>query len=886
MKKISFAIGIIIFYLPVIIFSQELNLSSGWNLKGTFLDNVSVAQFNNNEINSVWKWSNNSWLIWSPKNAIIQLINQYGINKIDKLNSGDGFWISVNGNITIKLTGDKTNSIILKIPSSGWFLKSSKVNSDISVEIFKNHPISTLWIWSGNSWKIWSDNENIEKLIENYGLESLVNIKQGTGFWINAISKFNIEFSIQENKCSVDNLTACSNYSDCKNAGGYWYNDMCNKKKHPVNIYVFDDNLQILKGVVFENKKDNGKILCSEGMLALTENNYNIEYNIKKTGYDNCSVYLNKTPKSTECFITDGYNYYVILADNRTDNKTMNFPLPYLTEFSSKELIQSLLIPAKPALKPVFSFDKNAYLLIKKMKIKNDYTVSLNLLSNLPESIYSGKGKPLFLLSVGIETSLQEPVDKLEGKMEVRPVVLANGEEANYKNIFLYEKKDNKWTLVSPVLFRKNRLIPLYYTENLTDYLFVQFSDAELTKIKGKVLTENGTPAIEALVAGSKSSVDFTDKKGEFEIASPETIDYLTACKTGYLCKTFNSSKTTVTLKKDSDIISEIPVEFYGETEKAVYNEPLYLENEFIITTINGKVYFFNGNTLTESEKNFDGYLYKAINDINNDILGITINGKLKIFGKSQSNEYNLDINADIFFDAENYYMFPPLTSGSNMFVPFISNEGNRIIRIKYNNDSDNIYFSLAGITNFPISGLITNITMDQGNIVFGTTEGKIYLLDNSSLKINNTIDVGGKITGKILRIKDNYICADWNGNIIKINVNSPENHTKIPIKEGLRIYNIRLLNNGYLALSTDKGVYILDDTLNMDKFFNTESDVIGDIYSLNGDYIFATTNGKIYKNGDVIADVGNKITSYKAVSFELVVFTELGEVMAIDFSK
>jgi hypothetical protein len=46
--------------------------------------------------------------------------------------------------------------------------------------------INTVWKWKGNSWQIWSPNQEIMNLIKQYKLDVIKEILAGEGFWINS----------------------------------------------------------------------------------------------------------------------------------------------------------------------------------------------------------------------------------------------------------------------------------------------------------------------------------------------------------------------------------------------------------------------------------------------------------------------------------------------------------------------------------------------------------------------------------------------------------------------------------------------------------------------------------------------------------------------------
>ncbi len=166
----------------------NFEINQGWSLNavpifnndGFYVDKI----FNDSAINTIWAWKNNQWYIWSPDEKIKSLISNYGISLLEKVFSGDGFWINSSQDIIISIPNGNAYGLEVINISSGWNLKG--IGMDISVnEIFNKFPkIKTIWIWENSNWKIASNDENIKKLISNYNISTFSTIKKSQGFWI------------------------------------------------------------------------------------------------------------------------------------------------------------------------------------------------------------------------------------------------------------------------------------------------------------------------------------------------------------------------------------------------------------------------------------------------------------------------------------------------------------------------------------------------------------------------------------------------------------------------------------------------------------------------------------------------------------------------------
>ncbi len=70
------------------------NIKEGWFLKSTgCICPFPVSFYSSLNINMIWKWSNNSWEVWSPLNSIIEILKKYKIPEIKDINISEGFWV-------------------------------------------------------------------------------------------------------------------------------------------------------------------------------------------------------------------------------------------------------------------------------------------------------------------------------------------------------------------------------------------------------------------------------------------------------------------------------------------------------------------------------------------------------------------------------------------------------------------------------------------------------------------------------------------------------------------------------------------------------------------------------------------------------------------------
>jgi hypothetical protein len=67
-------------------------LSAGWSLAGTGCDITDMSIFAG--VNTVWKWTGSAWAVYSPKDTISTLLNNYGITPVTIIHAKEGFWIN------------------------------------------------------------------------------------------------------------------------------------------------------------------------------------------------------------------------------------------------------------------------------------------------------------------------------------------------------------------------------------------------------------------------------------------------------------------------------------------------------------------------------------------------------------------------------------------------------------------------------------------------------------------------------------------------------------------------------------------------------------------------------------------------------------------------
>jgi len=163
---------------------QAINLKTGWNLVGTYVDNVSVDKFKN--ANIVWKLSNGKWVAYSSDSNIQKLIDQKKFSTFNTINSGEGFWVNTTSSSTVTIAGDATKDT-LNI-KKGWNLLSLTSDKSVSVDFFKDAVVIWKWDNAKQKWAVYSPKAKLQSqiaaLVKSGSLETFNIIEPGEGFWV------------------------------------------------------------------------------------------------------------------------------------------------------------------------------------------------------------------------------------------------------------------------------------------------------------------------------------------------------------------------------------------------------------------------------------------------------------------------------------------------------------------------------------------------------------------------------------------------------------------------------------------------------------------------------------------------------------------------------
>ncbi len=168
-----------------------LSVKSGWNLLtvSNFIKPISEFSEISGSIVTMWQWdsANGNWRVWSPDANIQKIISDYKLSSISEVLAGEGFWINAKSSANLHVDNFFTfTPEMLFLLKSGWNLCG--VVADVSPDALPDASvIKTVWQWdsANGNWRVWSPDANIQKIISDYKLSTVENLKKLEGFWVN-----------------------------------------------------------------------------------------------------------------------------------------------------------------------------------------------------------------------------------------------------------------------------------------------------------------------------------------------------------------------------------------------------------------------------------------------------------------------------------------------------------------------------------------------------------------------------------------------------------------------------------------------------------------------------------------------------------------------------
>ena len=109
MKKKIFSIAVAAALSIGTLNAYQINLKKGWNLKGALTD-IDVKDFNNPNITSIWAYDGQTpWRVYLPNNPNIMNNLPQGIQPLNIIPKGEGYWILAKNDTTIDAGNESTS---------------------------------------------------------------------------------------------------------------------------------------------------------------------------------------------------------------------------------------------------------------------------------------------------------------------------------------------------------------------------------------------------------------------------------------------------------------------------------------------------------------------------------------------------------------------------------------------------------------------------------------------------------------------------------------------------------------------------------------------------------------------------------------------------------
>ncbi|MCF8076734.1 MAG: fibronectin type III domain-containing protein [Desulfotignum sp.] len=181
-----------------------IDLSMGWNLINSCLEPSdatvdSILSYVNDNISSVWKWHNDGWAVYLPNEADkgVLYADSKGFSLLEKIHSGEGFWVNANTAQTLNIDGTQPSSTSSSL-TSGWNLaglKSDQAKTIADLISGNETIIASVWKWQDGGWAVYlpGQDDGGAAYADSKGFSVLSDIEPGEGFWVNCNAEMTLD---------------------------------------------------------------------------------------------------------------------------------------------------------------------------------------------------------------------------------------------------------------------------------------------------------------------------------------------------------------------------------------------------------------------------------------------------------------------------------------------------------------------------------------------------------------------------------------------------------------------------------------------------------------------------------------------------------------------
>lgn len=254
---------VLLFLLPLYGFTVE----KGWGLYG-FSGDVSVEEFDNPSIVSLWKYKNGKWQVYSSDEGFMQEAAELGLETFDTVYAGEGIWINAKDecNLSIQASLAQDYNIYYE---RGWNLIASKFPNPLPIDVLATKDIYIVWAYEKGRWQGWSPYSDLRKLLKDFGYQAIESLEPHRGVWVygllgNQISLPDSSFVLQDVSQKIAPSDPVAVYFS-KNVAPM-------KRCHDITV-VDQENSSVIQG---ECKEQNSTLLFVPKKPLMPSKNYKV----------------------------------------------------------------------------------------------------------------------------------------------------------------------------------------------------------------------------------------------------------------------------------------------------------------------------------------------------------------------------------------------------------------------------------------------------------------------------------------------------------------------------------------------------------------------------------------------------------------------------------
>jgi hypothetical protein len=424
-------------------------------------------------------------------------------------------------------------------------------------------------------------------------------------------------------------------------------------------------------------------------------------------------------------------------------------------------------------------------------------------------------------------------------------------------------------------------LKPSGYASKLSDFLIVGYTEEDTVKLSGKVVDENGNPVKDAVVVSDSKAIFSANETGEISAVFPPETSKLLVFAPGYQPIELNPPyPDVINLKKTEEVFSPFELDFYYQFPSPVYADIIKKEGNLYFFTSYGTIYSLkNGNGIEEKFQLPEGYIYRSVTSFKDGFIGALLNvgGTIFYYDLNEKSLYSTNVS-DVLFDSY-YSYYSPVACGNVVYFMLTKQTGEGYILPAKFSDGEFLFSSPVQLEKGEMidGGGCLEENLIAGTFNLETGDGRILEI-NSSGELLSGVNTEGVKAEPLLLSDGSIVYGSCNGTIYRVKGG------QVLVQKSIGsfcIYRLSLLKDDFIALSTDKGVVIIDDTLNKVESILTDSPVTGKVFSYGDTFVFSTIGGTVYAGNKPVVHLERDVINYNLINESLFIQTAGGEVLS-----